>query len=73
MPKESTFKSTEEATDGAWARRANSLSPLPRLQAIDYGTLKLLADLSVEPTPSNAQLFKICKKFNEPAKIEGTI
>jgi hypothetical protein len=65
--KETTVETTEELEWGP--ENAKSLPLLPGLQGIYYGTSQLLSDLSVEPTPSNAQLFQICKQFNELAKI----
>lgn len=67
--KESAVENREEVDAVEWQEKAKLLSPLSHLQAINYGTSKLLADLSVEPTPSNAQLFQICKTFDESVNI----
>jgi hypothetical protein len=54
-------KTTENPEDNDWEKKTTCLSKLFPQHTVNYGTSKLLAELSVEPTPSNAQLFHICK------------
>jgi hypothetical protein len=58
---EASAKPTEEPEDNDRERKITCLPRLYTPHGMNYETTKLLSDLSVEPTPSNAQLFHICK------------
>jgi len=58
---EAYVMTTETPEDNGWEKKTTCLSELSPKHTVNFGTSKLLAELSVEPTPSNAQLFHICK------------
>lgn len=63
-----SVKAMEEPEDNACGKKNMFLSKLVPQHVVNYGTSELLADLFVEPTPSNVQLFHICKISHDSAE-----